>query len=176
MENLLRICPTSPFATRTFRIMCSSNFSSSSIVTPRSLSLESVQNVWGTRTRFIDRGQRLFSGKKGDGQPRSQGHLLPWELLLDKFIWCILYQPQYHTYEWILFPDMTNASVETQPTSDHFVSASPFQLKPLLLMTSSPLNDVTTPILMTSCDFFYSIWCNLGSSIILPSFIANGSF
>ena len=99
--------------------MCSSNFSSSSIVTPRSLSLESVQNVWGTRARFIDRGQRLFSGKKGDGQPRSQGHLLPWELLLDKFIWCILYQPQYHTYEWILFPHMKNANVETQPTLDH---------------------------------------------------------
>ena len=157
--------------------MCSSNFSSSSIVTPRSLSLESVQNVWGTRTRFIDRGQRLFSGKKGDGQPRSQGHLLPWELLLDKFIWCILYQPQYHTYEWILFPDMTNASVETQPTSDHFVSASPFQLKPLLLMTSSPLSDVLLlPFWRRHVTCFYSFWCNLGPSMILPSFITNGSF
>ena len=50
----------------------------------------------------------------------------PWEQLVDEYVCCILYQLQYHIYEWTLFPDIENTNVQTQPSSDRFVSASPF--------------------------------------------------
>ena len=51
-----------------------------------------------------------------------------------------------------MFSDMKNTYVITQSSLDSFVSILWFQLKPLPLMTSSPIHDVITPVLMTSYD------------------------